>query len=97
MEPNSPKLEDVGTRYQHLMDYKEALDTCVLIMKEHAVSLAEKQKMAKFMIAAEVFQTHLNAISDYYDYMSEYNLLRSVDSIPRDPAQIPGGRGTPLK
>ena len=95
-QPKQPNLMDVGTRYQHLTDLKESIDECIVIMKEHSVSLAEKQKLGKFMIAAEVIAAHINAIADYFDYQSEYKLYQAIDSIPGDPAQIPGGRGTPL-
>jgi hypothetical protein len=92
-----PKLEDIGTREEHLRDYLESLDACFQIMRKRGVySKDDKERLIKFYTAAEVLKATLDSMYGLTDRDLEYSVYRVVNSVPKDPASIEGGRGTPL-
>jgi hypothetical protein len=90
-------LNDIGTRYEHLMDLKGAIDSVIQILKDKKhLNPDDMQKLLEFQIMAQGIQLTIDSIARYTNYMEEYKLYKTIDSIPSDPAVIEGGRGTPL-
>lgn len=91
-------LSDVGTRYKHLSDYRDALEFCVGIIKSKKYPATEDAKrIHKFEIALELLQVTIDSLAGINDNMSQYSLYRQVDSAACKPELIEGGRGTPLR
>ena len=92
-----PSLSDIGTRLEHLRDYRDSLEVCIDILKERGLnSPTDKQRLVKFSIAEKVLRVTIDAYMGYKDARTEYVLNKMVDEIPVDPTKIEGGRGTPL-
>jgi hypothetical protein len=100
MEPKKPepKLDDIGTRYEHLMEYRDSLETCMQILNDRGLhSLTDKQRMIKFAIALEVINTTLDAFAGMFAGNAEYIMYRLLNSVPKNPGDIMPTRGTPLR
>lgn len=101
METNyiGKNLKDVGTRYEH---YRELLglweDVQQLIEerpREYPLSNRANKVAKRVRIAIDLLRKHLDNMSSYED--KTLALWRTVNNIPRDPEEIVGGRGTPLR
>jgi hypothetical protein len=91
-------LEDIGTRYQHLLDHCEALEACVEVLRSRGVyTPADKERLVKISIAAEVARATVDTYTGIKAPTAEYALYRMLKNIPKNPESIVGGRGTPLK
>lgn len=95
-EPLKPELSDWGTRYEHLQDHLESLEACVEALKGRIYSADDKARLIKISAAADVMRATIDSYADINDTVSEYKLYRMLNGIPKDPAEIEGGRGTPL-
>lgn len=96
-EVNLPSLNDIGTRYDHLRDYAEALDACAKRLEDRGVKTPSDQgKLLKFQIASEVIKSTLDAQSGYNGSSTEYSLYKLLNGIPDKGDQVQGGRGTEL-
>lgn len=92
-----PDLNDVGTRFEHLKDYAEALAACADIIEKRGIfSVADKERHVKFKIAAELAQHTIDNFAGYSDVRTEYRLYQLLNGIPQTGDAIEGGRGTPL-
>jgi hypothetical protein len=96
--PKPQLLSDVGTRGQHLLDHCESLEAVVEILKKRgAFSPADKERLIKLTVAAEVLKLTLDTYVGVNDKGNEFKLYQLLKDIPKDAASIEGGRGTPLK
>ena len=96
-EKKEASLQDIGTRYEHLNDHYEALEICVDVLSKRLFTDKDKQKLHKLTIAAEVMRDTIDSYMGHNRETSEYTLYKVLNGIPKDPAQVEGGRGTPLK
>lgn len=99
MEPSKalePTLNDIGTRYEHLKDHLDGLLTAVERLKTNSYTQADKDRLIKLSVAAEVLQSTIDAFAGFNDPRAEYYLYRVCNDIPKKPEEIEGGRGTPL-
>jgi hypothetical protein len=91
------KLEDIGTRYTHLCDLQDSLESCVeIIVTKLPDTWDNKQRLAKMRIALEIIKISIDSFGDYNDKDKKYNLYKMIENIPKNPDEIVGGRGTPL-
>jgi hypothetical protein len=96
-QDNPISLEDVGTRYDHLMDLKGAIELVIERIKEkNVISPVDTQKLFEFTVMARGIQTVLDSMSGLNGYIVEYQLYKMLNNIPTDPTKIEGERGTPL-
>jgi hypothetical protein len=97
MEQKEPQLNDVGTRYEHLCDYRDSLELCIQILSKRGLYLpTDKQNFIELTAALKVVSRTIDAHSGIFDEQAQYQLYRQVDSIPKDPESILPTRGTPL-
>lgn len=97
MDQIPTSLTDNGTRYQHLAEYRDSLEVCMKILQDRGLrTLEDRQRFAKFTTALEVITTTLDSYAGLRNTGSDFYLYRLVESVPKDPTQIEGGRGTPL-
>jgi hypothetical protein len=90
-------LSDVGTRYEHLQEHCDSLEACVAVLKAKGIySQNDKERLAKLTAAFEVTRATLDAFTGINESTTEYSLYRLLNSIPKDPEAVEGGRGTPL-
>jgi hypothetical protein len=94
---NEPTLQDIGTRYQHLLEHYEALEAVVDILKsKDYLSQIEKVKLIKLSTAAEVTRATIDAYAGFNDSPGQYSLYHLIENLPLRGEVIEGGRGTPL-
>ena len=99
MEPPralEPTLNDIGTRYEHLKDHLYGLTVSIDILKGRYQTLATKERLNKLVFAAEVLQLTIDSFAGFNDQKVEYYLYKTLNSIPKNPEEIVGGRETPL-
>jgi len=93
-----PDLTDIGTRYEHLKDYADALEACVDIVESRGLtSQSDKQRYIELSIAAKVIKHTIDTFAGYGDVRTEYLLYKLLHSVPVKAEEIEGGRGTPLE
>lgn len=90
-----PKMDDVGTRYEHLLDYKESLETCLEIINR--TGRGSPKAVAKFVIALEVLSTTIDAFSGYKDTKTEYIMYKLLNSVPKTKDELRAIGGLPLE
>ena len=90
-----PKMDDVGTRYEHLLEYKESLETCLEIIKR--TGRGGPKAIAKFMIAIEVLQATIDGFSGYNNTKTEYMMYKLLNSVPKSKDELKAIGGTPLE
>lgn len=91
-------LNDIGTRYEHLCEYRDSLDMCVRLISERGATTPDaRQRLMKFSVALEVINTTIDAFAGIRAAGVEYQLYRQINSIPSDPESIPATRGTKLR
>jgi len=97
VETPERKMNDIGTRYQHLKELSEYWEICMEIIKKKGYFLSKdnKERLAKMLIAYEVLNITIDSLSDYNDIDVQYELGRSVRLIGKA-EDVKGGRGTPL-
>jgi hypothetical protein len=88
-----PKMDDIGSRYQHLLDYRDSIELCMELVKQRGNPLS----LAKFAVALEVLNTTIDAFSGYGDTKTEYSLYRLLNSIPSTKEGLTAIGGTPLE
>jgi len=96
--PGLPKSTDVGTRYQHLADLLDIWRAALQIIKQmNPAHRGEGDANREIMLEHAVFllEKHIDTITGYKGEW--FDLNRMLDSVPKDPTTIKGGRGTPLK
>lgn len=89
------QLEDVGTRYDHLIDFIQLCEDGVEVLNGYRYNTPmDSAKKIKLQSAIEITRNILDSMSGYdqYDYLTR----KSVNSIPKA-EDIRGGRGTPLR
>jgi|WetSurMetagenome_2_1015567.scaffolds.fasta_scaffold603063_3 hypothetical protein len=92
-----PELTDIGTRYEHMKDYADALEACAIILESRGSNSNEdRARLAKFKIAAELAQHTIDNFSGYKDARAEYGIHKLLQTIPSKADEVEGGRGTPL-
>lgn len=97
-EKKEPSLDDIGTRFEHLSDYADALEACADILEKKGLkNQNDQQRYIKFRVAYEVIRTTIDSFSGYSDSRVEYQLYKMLHSIPSEANKIEGGRGTELK
>lgn len=94
-EPKKPEptKDDIGTRYEHLLDYRDSLETCIDILKQRGNLAA----VNKFQITLEVLGSTLDAFSGYRDTKTEYTLYKLLNSIPKSKEALKDIGGIPLE
>ena len=94
-EPKRPEptMHDMGTRYQHLLDYKDSMEICLEITKKRG----NGQAAAKFATALEVINTTLDAYSGYRETSTEFTLYRLLNSVPKSKDALREIGGIPLE
>jgi len=95
MTYTAKQLEDIGTRYDHLIDLIELCADGVEVLQGYTYNTPmDSAKRAKLQNTIEITRNILDSMSGYdqYDYLTR----KSVNSIPKA-EDIRGGRGTPLK
>jgi hypothetical protein len=96
MDNKEPELTDVGTRYEHLKDYAEALQACAEILENRGLNTpSDYQKFIKFKVSAELAQHTVDNFAGYKDTGVDLYINRLL-SVPKA-EEIEGGRGTPLQ
>jgi len=98
-EPNKKEysLEDIGTRFEHLNDHFEALEVCIDVLSKRIFTDSDRQRLMKITMASEVLRDTIDSYMGQNKDTNEYALYKVLNGIPKDPAQVEGGRGTPLK
>jgi hypothetical protein len=97
MDKKEPELTDIGTRYQHMKDYAEALAACADIIERRGLKSKEDAvKFAKFTVAAELAQHTVDNFAGYNKLEVEKYLLHTLSEVPKTGDLVVGGRGTEL-
>lgn len=95
--PPPSGLNDVGTRYSHLVEYRDSIEVCIKILEDRGLhALVDKERHRKFTTALEVISTTIDSFAGLKNQSSDYYLYRLIDTIPKEADKITGGRGTPL-
>lgn len=95
-EFNSKRLYDVGTRYLHYSELISVWEEGADAIRTHSyIGKAEEAKLVGLNAAIELLRNTLDGMAEYHDAM--VGLRKLVDWVPTDPAEIPTGRGTPLR
>ena len=89
---SEPTIYDVGTRYQHLVDYKDSLEVCRDIVR----SRGDLKAAAKFATALEVVGVTVDSFSGYRATNAEYTLYKLLNSVPRSKDALRAIGGEPL-
>ena len=97
-EPQIPEPlpTDIGTRLDHLTQYRDSLETCIEIVKARPYHTDTQQKLIKFAVALEVLNVTIDSFSGYIDRSTEYNLYRLLNSVPKNAEQLLIIGGKPL-
>ena len=95
--PKEPSLEDIGTRYKHLTDHYEAIEAVLTaLLARPNPGAKEKEVALKLQHAADITKTTIDTFAGLHNQSVEFQLYRLVNSVPKDPETVEGGRGTPL-
>lgn len=95
-EPPS-NLNDIGTRYQHLNDYRDSLEFAVKMLQDRGLhSLSDKQRFMKFTAAHEAVSITIDAFAGLKEKGADYYMYKLLNSVPKDAETVPSERGTPL-
>ena len=89
------KLTDVGTRFRHWSDLLEAWESGLEITKRHSTQTDhDKERVTQLETGIELLRKQIE-VCGRFDAM-RWKYFDQVGVIPKDPAKIEGGRGTPL-
>ena len=92
-----PQLTDVGTRYEHLKDYAEAMEACADILEGRGLKTrSDVERFLKFKVAAEMAQHTVDNFIGLRDAATTISLRNLLESVPDSSEGLEGGRGTPL-
>jgi len=94
--PQEPKPTDVGTRYDHLYEYREALETCIGILQARPANHLTQVRIAKFSIAHEILTATLDSFSGYNETATEYALYKLMKTVPTTKDGLAAIGGIPL-
>ena len=95
-QPKESTAEDVGTRYQHLLDYRDSLEMCIELLKERSANtLVKQQRIGKLMISLEIINATLDAYSGYKNNGTEFNLYKLINSVPNTKEDLKAIGGIP--
>lgn len=89
-------LDDIGRRYDHLSDLLYVWENALLVVQDiDSKYLSDNQEklIDGLKYAIKMLKVHIDQLAQYKLNKGE----AAVNSIPSDPSQIKGGRGTPLK
>lgn len=90
-------MDHVGSRYIHLKDYLDDLESMKVIMEKRGLhSVVAVNSYKKLEAAIELLTASLDSFTDIDNDKAEYQLYKQINSIPKDASFIEGGRGTPL-
>lgn len=97
-KPKIPTLNDIGTRFDHLMELKDAFEICIeIIKKKQYIDNIDAQKLIEFSICAKGIQVTIDSLSGYHSNETDFVLYKLINSVPKDPSMVDGDSGTPLK
>lgn len=96
IKSREPKASDIGTRYEHLMEYKESLETCVGLLEKRGSTIISKERIGKLNTAIEILSATLDAFSGYKDQSTEFRLYKLINTVPAGKEGIIELGGTPL-
>lgn len=81
-----PKLEDIGTRYEHLRHLSEIVEIGANRLNEkmqkQGLTGPEREKFIKLMITFEIVNVTIDSLAKYQDDVQAYKLAKIVDQIP---------------
>lgn len=99
MENQEPpfNLNDNGTRYQHLSDYRDSLEFAMKILQDRGLhTLADRQRFFKFSIAHETVSITIDAFAGIKENGADFYMYKLLNSVPKSAETVPSERGTPL-
>lgn len=86
------KLDDVGTRYQHISDLAiQWEDACAMMESRGFLGKADLIKVMGMRLGLQQLRSTLAGMPGYADIIGEIKAL--VDGVPKNPKLIFGGRG----
>jgi hypothetical protein len=96
MTETKKTLEDLGTRFQHLMDLREVWQNgieAISRIKESYLSKGDVELRASLLVSVAMIDKQVDVMSDYDN--NKYNLRREIDAIPRLQPQLTGQTPNP--
>lgn len=89
------QLEDVGTRYLHMVQLLEMWENGLVVLNGHPTLSTENVKMKpQLEHGIELLRNHIDTMANVKDFLKYKYATMSVNP---DPTKILGGRGTELK
>jgi hypothetical protein len=89
-------VDDQGSRYKHLSELAAMWEDAVALMEQrNFLGKADLIKVMGMRLGLQQLRSTIAGIAGYSEYVSEIRTL--VDSVPRNPDKIYGGRGTAIK
>jgi len=88
-------LKDVGTRYEHYSQLLSLWESGLEILKKYRlVTEGEFRQLNQLETGIELLRKQIDVLAEFNE--SILTIKMEINSIPRDPSKIKGGRGTPL-